>query len=65
MLFQVQQQPNFTDCGIFLMQFVESFFKFPVNDFTIPITHLKNWFDPAEVKRKENTTFYYQLPVII
>ena len=23
----VQQQPNFTDCGIFLLQFVESFFR--------------------------------------
>jgi sentrin-specific protease 7 len=52
-LLQVQQQPNFTDCGLFLLQFVEAFFKSPITDFTLPITQLLNWFPPSEVSRKE------------
>ena len=33
----VRQQPNFSDCGIYLLQYVESFFRDPINDYTHPI----------------------------
>lgn len=51
---QVQQQPNFSDCGIYLLQYVESFFKSPILDYTLPITSLKSWF-PEEEVRYSNT----------
>jgi Ulp1 family protease len=45
----VQQQPNFSDCGIYLLQYVESFFRNPITDYTLPITSLKAWFPEEEV----------------
>ncbi len=49
---KVQQQPNFSDCGIYLLQYVESFFKTPILDYTLPITSLKTWFPEDEVRNK-------------
>ena len=49
---KVQQQPNFSDCGIYLLQYVESFFKTPIHDYTLPITSLKTWFPEDEVRNK-------------
>ncbi|CAH1733417.1 unnamed protein product [Aphis gossypii] len=55
---RVPQQPNYTDCGLFMIHFVEMFFKRPIVDYTFPIRHLENWFSVDEVvvnyrKRKE------------
>ncbi len=47
---QVQQQPNFSDCGIYLLQYVESFFRTPISDYTLPITSLRSWFPEEEVR---------------
>ncbi|MFO0002961.1 MAG: Ulp1 family isopeptidase, partial [bacterium] len=33
----MQQQPNFSDCGIYLLQYVESSFRTPISDYTLPI----------------------------
>ncbi|XP_057321904.1 uncharacterized protein LOC130665499 [Microplitis mediator] len=49
---KVPQQSNFTDCGLYLLQYVESFFKDPIKNYTIPIKTLKNWFEEIVVTRK-------------
>ena len=51
---KVQQQPNFSDCGIYLLQYVESFFKDPIIDYTLPIKSLAQWFTKEEVENKRN-----------
>ena len=51
---KVQQQPNFSDCGIYLLQYVESFFKDPIKDYTLPIKSLTQWFTKEEVEGKRN-----------
>ena len=53
---KVQQQPNLTDCGLYLCQNTETFFKNPIRDFTLPITTLKrSWFAESEVRGKRET----------
>ncbi|KAK2579020.1 hypothetical protein KPH14_002814 [Odynerus spinipes] len=49
---KVPQQSNFTDCGLYVLQYVESFFKDPIKDYTLPIKTLKNWFEEIVVTRK-------------
>ncbi|CAH0749698.1 unnamed protein product [Diatraea saccharalis] len=49
---KIPQQNNFTDCGLYLLQYVEQFFKDPVLDYSLPIKQLANWFDEIVVTRK-------------
>ncbi|KAK0097070.1 hypothetical protein PV326_003409 [Microctonus aethiopoides] len=49
---KVPQQSNFTDCGLYLLQYVESFFKDPITNYVLPIKTLKNWFEEIVVTRK-------------
>ncbi|CAK1553593.1 unnamed protein product [Leptosia nina] len=49
---KIPQQNNFTDCGLYLLQYVEQFFKDPVLDYSLPIKQLTNWFDEIVVTRK-------------
>ena len=49
---KVPQQLNFTDCGLFLLQYVEHFFKNPIKDFRLPIKTLIDWFPQDVVMRK-------------
>lgn len=49
---KVPQQNNFTDCGLFLLQYVEQFFAEPIADYHIPIKTLHSWFDTMVVTRK-------------
>lgn len=49
---KVPQQLNFTDCGLFLLQYVEQFCKEPIQDFRMPIKSLSNWFPQDVVTRK-------------
>ncbi|XP_036335926.1 uncharacterized protein LOC118746207 [Rhagoletis pomonella] len=49
---KVPQQNNFTDCGLYLLQYVEQFFKDPIRDYRVPIKQLSNWFDTITVTRK-------------
>lgn len=49
---KVPQQNNFFDCGVFLLHYVEQFFKDPIKDYRIPIKHLLSWFSHDDVTRK-------------
>ncbi|XP_023294312.2 uncharacterized protein LOC111677422 isoform X1 [Lucilia cuprina] len=49
---KVPQQNNFTDCGLYLLQYVEHFFKDPIRDYRVPIKQLAQWFDTLTVTRK-------------
>ncbi|XP_071455706.1 sentrin-specific protease 6-like isoform X2 [Hetaerina americana] len=49
---RVPQQTNFVDCGLYVLQYVESFFENPVKDYRIPIRSLTQWFPEEVVNRK-------------
>ncbi|KAJ8674883.1 hypothetical protein QAD02_010669 [Eretmocerus hayati] len=49
---KVPQQSNFTDCGLYVLQYVESFFEAPLRDYSLPIKTLKTWFEEIVVTRK-------------
>nr|XP_022918733.1 uncharacterized protein LOC111427716 [Onthophagus taurus] len=49
---KVPQQTNFTDCGLYLLQYVESFFETPIKSYQFPIRELKTWFEEMTVTRK-------------
>ncbi|KAG7299477.1 hypothetical protein JYU34_016438 [Plutella xylostella] len=49
---KIPQQNNFTDCGLYLLQYVEQFFKDPILDYSLPIKQLQNWFEEIVVTRK-------------
>ncbi|XP_040836492.1 sentrin-specific protease 7 isoform X2 [Ochotona curzoniae] len=48
---KVPKQDNSSDCGVYLLQYVESFFKDPIVNFEIPI-HLEKWFPRHVIKTK-------------
>ncbi|EDV21399.1 uncharacterized protein TRIADDRAFT_30401 [Trichoplax adhaerens] len=48
---KIPHQNNDCDCGLYLLQYFESFFKNPFNDYTPPI-HLRKWFNLDEVSNK-------------
>ena len=47
---QIPQQHNFTDCGLYLLEYVESFFQSPINDFSVPLP--SKWFNQESVRHK-------------
>ncbi|XP_014216017.1 sentrin-specific protease 7-like [Copidosoma floridanum] len=47
----VPQQNNSTDCGLYMLQFVESFFKNPIENYEEPCS-LKNWFGGEDISLK-------------
>ncbi|XP_054425617.1 sentrin-specific protease 6 isoform X4 [Pteronotus mesoamericanus] len=48
---KVPQQNNFSDCGVYVLQYVESFFENPILNFELPM-NLANWFPPPRMKTK-------------
>ncbi|XP_073425407.1 sentrin-specific protease 6 isoform X2 [Dendrobates tinctorius] len=48
---RVPQQNNFSDCGVFVLQYVESFFENPIQSFDLPM-NLTNWFPQQRMKTK-------------
>ncbi|XP_066109961.1 sentrin-specific protease 6 isoform X3 [Saccopteryx bilineata] len=48
---KVPQQNNFSDCGVYVLQYVESFFENPILNFDLPM-NLANWFPPPRMKTK-------------
>ena len=51
---KVPQQPNFSDCGLFALQYAESFFKTPIKDFALPISGLRKWFSNELMRSKRS-----------
>ncbi|XP_014277075.1 sentrin-specific protease 6 isoform X2 [Halyomorpha halys] len=49
---KVPQQTNYIDCGVYVLQYVEAFFKNPITDYRMPIRSIKEWFTMEEVNRK-------------
>ncbi|XP_031733887.1 sentrin-specific protease 7-like [Anarrhichthys ocellatus] len=48
---RVPQQDNSSDCGLYLLQYVESFLQNPVVHFDLPL-RLDNWFPRERVRQK-------------
>ena len=49
---RIPQQTNLTDCGLFLLQYVESFFLNPLTNFSRPLKSLASWFPEDCIKTK-------------
>ncbi|XP_060944325.1 sentrin-specific protease 7 [Limanda limanda] len=50
---QVPRQDNSSDCGLYLLQYVESFLKDPVVHFDLPL-RLERWFPRQQVRQKRD-----------
>ncbi|XP_049904227.1 sentrin-specific protease 7 isoform X1 [Epinephelus moara] len=50
---QVPLQDNSSDCGLYLLQYVESFLEDPVVHFDLPL-QLQRWFPRQQVRRKRD-----------
>ncbi|TWW81085.1 Sentrin-specific protease 7 [Takifugu flavidus] len=50
---KVPLQDNSSDCGLYLLHYVESFLKDPVVHFDLPL-HLERWFPRQQVRRKRD-----------
>lgn len=48
---RVPQQDNFSDCGVYILQYVESFFESPIGSFQLPL-NLSEWFPQPRMKTK-------------
>ncbi|XP_061098550.1 sentrin-specific protease 6 isoform X2 [Conger conger] len=48
---RVPQQDNFSDCGVYILQYVESFFESPLPSFHLPM-NLTDWFPQQRMKKK-------------
>ncbi|XP_024912487.1 sentrin-specific protease 6 isoform X2 [Cynoglossus semilaevis] len=48
---RVPQQDNFSDCGVYVLQYVESFFQNPIRNFQLPL-NLGDWFPQQRMRRK-------------
>ncbi|KAM4522810.1 sentrin-specific protease 6 isoform 1-T1 [Odontesthes bonariensis] len=48
---RVPQQDNFSDCGVYVLQYVESFFENPIPSFHLPV-NLSEWFPQPRMKTK-------------
>ncbi|XP_041832466.1 sentrin-specific protease 6 isoform X2 [Melanotaenia boesemani] len=48
---RVPQQDNFSDCGVYVLQYVESFFENPIPSFHLPL-NLSEWFPTPRMKTK-------------
>ncbi|XP_053458815.1 sentrin-specific protease 6 isoform X3 [Nycticebus coucang] len=48
---KVPQQNNFSDCGVYVLQYVESFFENPILNFELPM-NLEKWFPPPRMRTK-------------
>ncbi|XP_029902980.1 sentrin-specific protease 6 isoform X2 [Myripristis murdjan] len=48
---RVPQQDNFSDCGVYILQYVESFFENPIPSFHLPV-NLSEWFPQQRMKTK-------------
>ena len=47
---RVPKQNNYSDCGLYTLQYARSFFDSPISDFDLPLKSLANWF-PQKIVR--------------
>ncbi|CAH3121081.1 unnamed protein product [Pocillopora meandrina] len=57
---KVPGQDNHFDCGVYVCQYVESFFTDPITDFSLPIKK-PDWFSSIQDKREEIRKLIYTL----
>ena len=50
----IPQQPNLTDCGLYLLQYVESFYQKPFTDYSIPLKNVEFWFTAEVIQQKRH-----------
>uniref|UniRef100_A0A3Q3XIP0 Sentrin-specific protease 6 n=1 Tax=Mola mola TaxID=94237 RepID=A0A3Q3XIP0_MOLML len=50
---RVPQQDNYSDCGVYVLQYVESFLENPIPSFHLPV-HLSDWFPQQRMKTKRD-----------
>uniref|UniRef100_A0A8C9THZ4 Sentrin-specific protease 6 n=1 Tax=Scleropages formosus TaxID=113540 RepID=A0A8C9THZ4_SCLFO len=50
---RVPQQDNYSDCGVYVLQYVESFFENPIPSFHLPM-NLSDWFPQQRMKKKRD-----------
>ncbi|XP_036405871.1 sentrin-specific protease 6 isoform X1 [Megalops cyprinoides] len=48
---RVPQQDNYSDCGVYILQYVESFFESPLPSYHLPM-NLTDWFPQQRMKTK-------------
>jgi len=46
------QQSNFSDCGLYVLQYVKAFYMDPIEDYSFRTRSLVDWFDEAEMRNK-------------
>ncbi|XP_031627196.1 sentrin-specific protease 6-like [Contarinia nasturtii] len=52
-LVKVPHQENTSDCGLFMLHYIEQFFTTSaIKNFNFPIKNLANWFEPSAAARK-------------
>ncbi|XP_014218710.1 sentrin-specific protease 7 isoform X2 [Copidosoma floridanum] len=49
---KIPKQSNATDCGLYVLQYVENFFKVPIEDYTEPRIDLRDWFTEEIIDHK-------------
>ena len=49
---RIPQQSNLTDCGLYLLQYVESFYQKPLSSYVAPLASLEDWFSQDCILRK-------------
>lgn len=50
---KVPQQDNFCDCGVYVLQYMDSFFEDPITDFSLPIKKT-DWFPLETIAQKRS-----------
>lgn len=55
---KVPQQPNFSDCGLFMLQYVEHFFSSPIPTYETQDMNLRYWFDASHIAENKRRQIY-------
>ena len=48
------QQNNMSDCGIYVLQYIESFFNHPIVNYSLPINSTAKWFSEQKISTKRD-----------
>ncbi|RZF48099.1 hypothetical protein LSTR_LSTR002165 [Laodelphax striatellus] len=56
---RVPTRKNSACCGVYMLQYADSFFNNPIIDFRLPIKHLQNWFPADAISRKRDEIYRF------